>query len=758
MAQTITTKYQEFNTSSIQNRRYVNVMPAGIYTGYVLSVNPGIPNVLDISAGKDEVSTLVTNEGIVITETASVSSAVKLAPADPSYTRYDLIIAEYQYSTNPSAKQIYKVIKGANQLNIGTEAIKPVPSNTYQIPLAYIKVRAGAQYIVATDINPVPRAGWVDSNTWGNLRPEIVFTNNTLLYVYPGIFPNAEGTSILTFAGGYSAPITDTTFVDGTERWYLFGLTDDLTVAVIGYAAAKADLPQISSDVFVLARVRAKKINNRIEFLTLEDMRMPFTRAGFTPNEDLKYQELLATSVFQFLRVENFETLDGVIPDITTNGEIYLDSANKSLVIEGTAASEVTFVTNDMLVGSSISLVEQFMLVSDSTIQNLQFDYSVVSALSGFTGKRYLVGELVKVPSVFASRLYIKFYVPSAEFAASPDTRMYSYGILINLDKAALNIFSVTELGIKDLTNSINNLINNGDFYYWSKNTINDKRADLRTQGELVFPISTDSPQTADGWQFTNINSSFDSDSVKRVFIGENVNRTTALQLSMGNANSGKTDPTVLEYRIPRAFELSGRKVSFAIDYSGINTPGAVTMGIAQFKRTDAGLELIQQDENVIRSFSGTSQVTTAASISVNASVVSFYLKFNANTTVTATLWHARAAIGEFPILPYSYVGDASDNLRSYYERGTFYLATYAQSGSIIGNSAQFGSPKHLELGTVVTRTVQSATADRSSNISGVTYTSDRDSITVSATSSASSSVIIQTEWEAFVQYEGSVI
>jgi len=760
MAQQITTKYREYNTSAIQNRRYVNVITPGVYSGYVIVANASRPNVLDIVTGANAISTLVTAEGVVISETANVPGAVKIAPADPNYSRYDLVIAEYAYSTDPNKTPTYKVIRGPNQLNIGTEPVKPRPTGATQIGLAYVHVRAGAPYVLTTDIHPIPKADWIDSQKWGNLRPEIVVNDAALLYVYPGTYPNSAGTAIISYPGGYSSRLSDTSLLVGSERWYMFGLTDDQRVEVIAYAANKDDLPELSSDVFALARVRVRKVSSeRIELVELEDMRMPFTRAGFSANEDLKYQDLLATSVFQFLRVENFDTLDVVLTDITTGGSVVLDSAAKALTIVGSPGTEVVFTVGDLVLGSAISTVKQFMVAADSTIDNLEFDYSTVSGTTGFSGKRYKLNELVKVRSVFATRLFIRFYVPAAEFAAKRTTQLFSMGVLFNLDAVALNTHSITELGLRELTNSINNLINNGDFYYWSKNTLSGVRADLRTRGELVFPISTESPNTADGWQFTNINSNFSSDSVRRVFITQAGVNTTALQLVMSpNTASTTTEPTALEYRIPRAFEMSGKRLTFAIDFSGVSPLGAITIGIGQFRRTDAGLVLIKTDENVIRSFSGTAQVITAAAIDTNTSVVSFYIKFAANTTLTATFWHARAAIGDYPVLPYAYVSDASDNLRSYYERGRFYLATYAQQGSVIGNSTQFGSPKHLELGSLVTQTVPSATGDRSNNVSAVTYTSDRDSITVSATSSASSSVIIQTEWESFVKYESSVI
>ena len=109
MAQNITTRYRDFDTSEVQNQRFVNVVEAGVYSGYDLSVNGGLAYTIDITTGSDGVSTLVTSQGVVITESDTVAAAVKLAPADPSFDRIDLIVAEYQYSTNPADVQVYKV-------------------------------------------------------------------------------------------------------------------------------------------------------------------------------------------------------------------------------------------------------------------------------------------------------------------------------------------------------------------------------------------------------------------------------------------------------------------------------------------------------------------------------------------------------------------------------------------------------------------------------------------------------------------------
>lgn len=65
MAQNITTRYRDFDTSEVQNQRFINVVESGVYSGYELSVNGGLAYTLDIKTGTAGVSTLVTSEGVV---------------------------------------------------------------------------------------------------------------------------------------------------------------------------------------------------------------------------------------------------------------------------------------------------------------------------------------------------------------------------------------------------------------------------------------------------------------------------------------------------------------------------------------------------------------------------------------------------------------------------------------------------------------------------------------------------------------------
>ena len=752
MAQNITTRYRDFDTSEVQNQRFVNVVEAGVYSGYDLSVNGGLAYTIDITTGSDGVSTLVTSQGVVITESDTVAAAVKLAPADPSFDRIDLIVAEYQYSTNPADVQVYKVLRGPAQAGSG-EPLVPALQNSFQVPLGQVYVRAGANYILQSDIRPTIKADWTVSSEWGDLKPEVAAGNSSILYVYPGTFGKSDATEVLQFPGGYSSVITDSTFQDGETRWYLFGISDSLDVVSVGWSPTEDGLAEAATDVLVVAKVEAIKSNGIVTLNRVVDLRVPFARAGFRSDESIKYQELLGNSVLRYLRVDEFEDLSGISDNSIVGGTVTLNTAGSALEIASTAQTDVTFVSTDRVYGSRINTVDHFMVVADSTIENLTFTYSTVSPTTGFTTQQFRPGELVRVPGGTSRRLYIKFLVPSAEFFNGATTRIFSYGVLMNLDNSGKSALSISELGIGDLTESVPNLIANGDFYFWTKGTVQGKPVEPASQGLAFFPVSSESPYLADGWQFTKINANLGSSSVGRTTVTGVNGTSTALYLDLQPDTSTQDTITVLEYRIPRAAALSGNRLTFAADF-GIEGGGSVTIGIAQFQRTSSGLVRLGADSVTVVRASGTTTVTTPAAVSSDADVVSFFLTFQ--DTVTGTIRHARAAVGEFGVMPNAYVSDAEAILGTYAERGTFFQTGFAEAGGVFGGSVQFGTPKRTDLGILEAGSTNAANASQTTNADNVTFSADRFGVIVSATAAASANISLQADWQAFIKYEGS--
>ena len=572
--------------------------------------------------------------------------------------------------------------------------------------------------------------------------------------MYPGLFGKSDGSEVLEFQGGYSTVISDGTFGEGDTRWYLIGVSDGLEVVTAGWAATAAELSDAATDVFVVAKIKASRAGGVVTFSDVIDLRVPFSRAGFRQDEAIKYQELLGNSVLRYLRVDEFEDLSGVADNSVVGGAVALNTANSSLDISGTTASDVTFVSTDRVYGSRINTVDHFMVAADSLVQNLTFTYSTVSPITGFTTEQYRPGELIRVPGGTAQRLYIKFLIPSAEFFNSARTSLFSYGVLMNLDNSGKSALSISELGIGDLTESVPNLIANGDFYFWTKGTVQGRPVEPESRALAYFAVSEESPYLADGWQFTEINASLGSSSVGRTTVSSVDGTSTALYLDLTPDNAGTgSDTTVMEYRIPRAAALTNNRLTFGADFD-IADGASVTIGIAQFRRTASGLVKVATDTRTVVRTKGTTSVTTQAGVSSEADIVSFYMTF-ANT-VTGTIRHARAAVGAFGILPNTYVADAEAVLTAYAERGTFFQTGYAAAGGVFGGGVQFGVPKRTDLGTLEAGSTESATASQTSNADNVTFSADRFGLIVSATAAATANISLQADWNAFIKYPGS--
>jgi hypothetical protein len=777
MAQRITTRYHALDTSVLQNDQIRGVISPGIYSGYFVRVNAGASNYLDIIPGADSSSVLITSEGIKVEETEPVLGAVLLDPADANLSRYDLVVAEFRYAAiDVGLEQTYKVIKGRNQASLSVEPVRPVAQNQYQIPLAYVKVRPRAQLagtypiqVLNTDIYHVARAKWTKGpEEISSLRPEVAVSDNRRIYVYPGIMANSEGTRVVEFSGGYSAVITDSGLIENAERYYLFGLSDQGEVAVFGSSDDETTLPEFDNDLFPIAIVRAKNINGSIRILSLKDIRFPFARRLPQANKTSAYQTMLSNSVFRYLRVERFDTADFIrlssaslnVADTTAYISATIDGFDNNLAVKwaGTTlvpSESIKITTEDMMSGGNMGVIKHFMLLADSAIANLKFVYSVSSPTAGFTTNPISPGTIVRVPGAGATRLYIRFIIPAGAFVPDGIAKINSYGLFLGLSDAAMNAVSITELGIDAVKSSVPNLIANGDFYYWSVNTTLEAPPNLASKEEQFFRANDTNPLLADGWQLTNIGASFKNEAVSRIIrsTAENAATTAMKMVTAGGTQVGNI---TLEYRIPAASELVGKPITFALSYAA-ETPSSLSIGIATFTRTSTGLEQGDKVQSAAILNSGDLTVTLTA-VGENVDQISFFIVIAASSTEEEyTVFNARAAVGVFGYLNYSKVLAAPAILAQYYERGRAFLAQKTTTGAKLGTSAQFGTPKSEELGELTARTIETSASDRSSNITGLTYDSNKFGLVLSSTAAGADEAVIDVDWEAYVRYEETV-
>ncbi len=766
MTQLIYTRFHAQDTAVNQNKQLEYVVKPGIYAGFRVKPNVALPYHLDITVGADDSSVLVTSEGVKVEETESIIGAVKLAQPDPTLTRIDAIVAEYAYVPNANIQQTYKAIRGQNQPDTDSAPTKPEPESDFQVVLAYVTVRpssSGIQNIDITDIEHVPLAPWSDAA----LKPIIEPNDPRRVYVYPGRFISVDRTSPVEFGGGYSPIIDPVLYQTNEVRYIQLGLTDDGLVSIIGQASSEDLLPALTTDVLPVAIARVRKSFGQVVVETLKDIRFAYSREHSRPNELLFYADALSGSVFKDLRVETFSDASAVDLDsvkLVGGSQAFLtasvDTADTSLTISWTGptkipSEDVTISTADVLAGGLATKVAHFMVLADTSFSGLRFQYSVSAATAGYTAESFRPNEIVRIPGGQGTKLFIKFIIPRSAFSATKVAKLFSYGLLYGLDATVLNANTLSDLGISSLKSNLQNLIPNGQFYYWSRPSVEGSVPDLSSPQELIFPFSqsTDDINAGDSWQVTKWGGPAKSNQISRVWYSiAGQPSKTALKFTASSSMSG---PTYVEYRYPLPAELVGRTLTFSFDYrSGVSE--AVGIGIVVYRFNGLTLEVLSRTDRVALTAQGTLVVQTDGNISTEAAQIGFYIMFlNTGAETTTYVTDARAAIGDFNDLPYTPAPNASAILPAYAESGRSFLSCYASEGTVVGVASQFAGRK-LAIGSVEARIQKLGTANRSVGLSDITLEATSTSVVAASSAIAAGPVLLDVDWEVFVRYEGS--
>lgn len=785
MTQNILHKYHGLDTSRLHNRRFVETVHAGVYSGFKLRVNAGYPDRLDIVRGNASRSVLVQSEGVIVEETADLVNAVKIQPADSVRTRIDLVVCEYVYTSDTSVPAVYKVIRGKNQENLSEDPVIPSVQNAYQVILGWVYVRpqqaTGGQAQVRVDDEDVvqaPEADFVLPEDMAALKPEVDFANTKRIFVYPGVFPNADKSSVIRWGGGYSESIDDTTMSEGETRYFLFGITDDREVAVVSYSSDPDSLGSYGDDVLPLCIAKATKVGGTAKITSLEDIRFPFARQLTPQFERTSYTMELVTSVFRSVRVDVLENEDLIDLDTLAGPtgyetllRAYIDKSDTSLTFDWVGTTDpdddVTFVTENLLEDTPLSSVNHFMMLVDTDIPNLSFDYSTVSKYSGFTNQGFTANTIITIPTGGGTRLYIRFRIPKDAFVVNSTQKLFSYGVFLNLDPETLNQRVIGELGVGNLLHSLPNLIANGNFQWWSRNDENDIEPDSDSPADIQYAVSVDEADidagndvfAADGWQFTKIQFEGASRNIRRTLYSE-----SALSASITNAIdtclywSGKGGEgslvNYLEYRVPVVAEMQGRRITFAVDYKATSRE-AIGVGIAFYSRDETGeFTLLQRDEKGATTSEGTLLIESSTGIAENTYAIGLIIILRQTTGDNEVfVRNARAATGSFSTLPYTYDPYARTKLLPYYERGRVIAAARALEGDDVSAAAQFGAVKHVGLskdGALIARAVSGTEANRSQNVDQITLTATAQGLVVNGRAISSGFVKLDLEWEVF--------
>ncbi len=768
MTQTRSIAFHAADTSRTHNTRLADVVRPGVYRGFKLRPNAAESNRLDITIGDDSVSVLLTSQGIRIEESGDLYGAVAIANADPNLTRVDLVVAEYQFTTDTAVAAQYKVVRGT----YSTSLVFPAPANVYQVPLAYVVVRSQTSsggstraIIDVTDILHVGRAADVRAPEGvSSFMPIVSPADRRLIFVHAGILPNFDGTRALVFNGAYSTAIDPTTHSDGESRYYMFGVDDDGLVRVIGQAATVDALPDFSRDVFPVCYALGTKVpsTDAVTFTGIVDLRFPFARQLSPVLEEEPYKAALADSVFRHLRVESFSSLSGMdegsLSDPTAT--LALDRGLTALTLSGSVSGEVTIATKDLLLGTSIGNVKHFMIVAATNFDGLEFKFSTSSSRGGFVAARYSSGQVVRIPAGGGGQLFVQFIVPPEAVLAG--AAIYSFGCFMVLDDAVISVGTVADIGLDALKNSVTNLIANGSFRFWSRDDINGDPTDPDAFAEIVYAAAADQPFAADGWQFTSFTFPANDGSVRRRGLSRDVVQTgeenvsdTCLYWAGAPGASGSLGTNALEYRTPLPPGSNGQRITFALSFRA-SAASVVRIGVVLYEITDQKTLVIQSAPTEIGSVSSSGDLTVTSAVSVNNRTVAVgFIVYLGQTTGEswAALWNARAAVGSFRQLPYTEAPNATDILRKYYERGRVFVAGNMIEGQTIGASVQFGAKKHTVLGSVEAQVIAQSDSNRSLNVDASAYDATADGVVVTAQVVASGEVRIDEDFEAFVRY-----
>ena len=154
MAQNRTHDYRGERSSANLNRKFVDIIPPGVYSGFTVAVDGTIaPGVL------------MTAEGIRIEEDAPVS--VSPPVGDATYSRKDLIVCQYMYETSvPAPQATYAVIEG---IPAETPEYPAQPEHTILLAQATM-APGGVTWSENKLVNsvPVPKSTDLAGNGWNS--------------------------------------------------------------------------------------------------------------------------------------------------------------------------------------------------------------------------------------------------------------------------------------------------------------------------------------------------------------------------------------------------------------------------------------------------------------------------------------------------------------------------------------------------------------------------------------------------------------
>jgi len=764
MTQTRTWAFQDPASSRLANRKQSRVIDAGPYAGYFPRVTQlaGVTNRIDLTLGDDSYSVAVTKEGVRIEEDSNLIGVVQFDnPSTSGQTRYDLVVVEYQYTTNRTSAAVYKVIKG-NFAASGVTPEKPLPQNDYQVPLCYVLIRSVTAttgptlvQLAQSDLLPVARGQDVEHpSEMAALKPIVDPTSSgdTRLFVYGGSFPRVDRQTIIDFPGGYSAEVDPNNLIGiGTTEYRVYGVTDAGNVEAIETVSSFLSNPTNVEFAIPVCVAEITNSTGLARIVRIRDIRQFISRLGTGDREIDQWTDMFHDTYFDQMVFEPFLNLDlvnettfidegtGVAPtDVTYD----LDQATSSLVFSYGGATpptgDVVLVIGDFIAGNfsnPASSIREFMVLALHAIPDLMFSYSFSGMTTGFSTPQPLTdllnSPIVKIPGSAPSQLYIKLIIPSTSSlfgAGAASAGVSSVGILANIDSevAARNVILNDQQAT--LENAARNLIGN-PFQRWSlPNTsqftapFDNANFSLEISGTQTNITNRDLQFGPDGWQAvwdSGQNASFTLTREPVVSDGFVYQMRVAVPTAAGTPAQ-----LPLEYRVPIERVRVGDAVSFAVNVDTADQ-NLIRLGIRFYRRPATGLTYTEVFSGLNKGGFERMLVTTDA-VTVDADVIAvgFVIYYNQSSgkDTEVVFSDPMAAMGRFSeALTFAPPPNMVDEAKHYVSVHRLQQRGFSDEPSPVGIMVPHPF-KYEQLGTLRVRAVTLPNAQNSENVGSLTY------------------------------------
>lgn len=749
MAQRILHSFGGLLTAQIFNDKMKQAVPPGIYAGFKPKINSGSLGGIDLVKGDDNESVLVTCEGVVIQETDDKNNVASVSFLGTSLWRWDMLVCEYQYTSNTAVAAQYKIIRG--QLAVEADIVKPSTENRYQVPICYIKVPGNVSALSQDYIVPVPYQQWALTENITALKPVIDVNNNKRIFCYPGVFSNSDQTAIIDFKGAYSDNVTFADISDGASKYVLFGVSDDAEVKLLTtsytdpYVMTAAGLDAIPVCIAKVKRVSAT--TGYIE--SILDVRFPFYRQFGENSEKEPYLVQLATSTFLYGWIDTIGSSTRINDEPISTVTEYSVVFNRGLTqleitpLVAVPTQDFEIETTNILSGvTEVSQVTHFMVQADCTA-DVTVDYSA-SAGGAYSGSYSDLNKTVYGNNI--STLYLKFKIDKSEFSGITDTKYFrSYAVYINLNSDALSSAQLDNLHLTDTVENRVNLVDN-PFTQWSNTTY----ILSKDSSEIASDTGISGP---DGWQV--VYSDLNRLTCEKFIVSQ---ATKAKFIYTGGVPTGKY--LDLEYRIPVDGLIAGRRLSFGFKaYSNITAGPGGTYATTVYTKQGGLAAGIRTYKYSSGSYIVESSVFNGA-VMPNGEIIVRSSPISSSTAFIGVVLRVTDECGgsfwvENPILLtgeyYTLLAMPSrnySNIRGLYETGRIGFSAFGYTNNIIQASTQI-APKYSLLGVVKARSI----TNYSSNVVSLAYTPYDNSLIVQGVVKSDGVVTLSAAWECYIKY-----